>query len=44
MQRHIEWVLDGYRWLPLSDQTDGDALRARILTEVFPDEARQLEA
>lgn len=44
MQRHIEWVLDGYRWRPLSDETDGDALRARILAEVFPDEAKQLEA
>ncbi|HAN99320.1 MAG TPA: TetR family transcriptional regulator [Planctomycetaceae bacterium] len=44
MNRHIELVLDGYRWQPLSSEEPQDPLRERIRQEVFGEEFRRLEA
>ena len=43
LRRNQEQLLDGAGWKPLSTEYDYEATRARILDEVFPEEARQLE-
>ena len=40
--RLIDTLLDGFGWRPLSSELDYNATRARVLREVFADEARQL--
>jgi len=43
LRRNQEQLLDGAGWKPLSTEYDYEATRARIVREVFPEEARQLE-
>lgn len=41
LRRGQHAVMDGFGWRPLTDEWDYDATRARVLQEVFPDEARR---
>lgn len=40
--RMLATLLDGYQWRPLASGHDYEAVRLRILAEVFPDEAERL--
>ncbi len=42
VREHLRRLLDGYRWLPLTDQHDYDEVVNRILREHFPQEAMQV--
>jgi hypothetical protein len=40
LMANAQVFLDGFGWAPLSTEQDAAAARLRVLTEVFPDEAR----
>ena len=40
LMANAQVFLDGFGWAPLSTEHDATAARLRVLTEVFPDEAR----
>ncbi|MAW62000.1 MAG: TetR family transcriptional regulator [Planctomycetes bacterium] len=42
LNHHIQFLLDGYGWKPLSTEFDYLATRQRVLDEVFPGEAHLL--
>ena len=41
LRRNQQALMDGHGWAPLTNDWDYDATRARVLEEVFPDEARR---
>jgi AcrR family transcriptional regulator len=41
LRRNQQAFMDGHGWLPQTDNWDFDATRARVLEEIFPDEARR---
>lgn len=42
LQRHIQFLLDGYGWKPLSSECDYDAVRERLLRDCFAEEVAAL--
>ncbi|MEM8885085.1 MAG: helix-turn-helix domain-containing protein [Planctomycetota bacterium] len=42
LRRNYNALLDGYGWTPLSHETDYTAAQDRILSKIFPEEARSL--
>tara|TARA_R110002072_G_scaffold27446_5_gene89223 strand:- start:185 stop:940 length:756 start_codon:yes stop_codon:yes gene_type:complete len=44
LERNQNLLLDGHGWLPLSTEHDYDALRLRVLAEVFSEEEEQIAA
>lgn len=44
VNRHLEMVLDGYGWKPLSTDIDYSKARQKILAEVYPDELRSIQS
>ena len=43
VRRHLDKLLDGYAWRPLSNEDDVELTRQRILAEVFPHESRRIQ-
>ena len=41
LRRNQQALMDGHGWRPLTNDWDYEATRARVLEEVFPDEARR---
>lgn len=41
LRRNQQALMDGHGWSPLTNEWDYEATRARVLEEVFPDEAQR---